>query len=190
MKNLMKFALLALSILLAGPALAQETAKPAAAFPIGKTPEVKIGQTYVVKKYGDWQVRCIKVKEGPEPCHIFQLMQDAKGNSVAEINLFHLPGGGAAVAGANVVTPLGTLLLDQLKFSIDGNPSKSYPFSWCEGAGCVARMGLTGLELEALKTGTKATVTISSINAPNRPIVLNLSLKGFSAAFNAVLVKK
>jgi len=189
MKHFLKLAALTLTVLVATPALSQDTAKPAQAFPQGTTPELKVGQIYVVKKEGDWQVRCVKVAEGPEPCHAYQLIHDDQGNAVAEINVVHLPGGGAVVAGANVITPLGTLLQNQMVFAINGSEPKSYPYQWCEVAGCIAQMSLTGLDLEALKSGKAATITISSIGG-DAAVVLPVSLNGFSATFSAVLVKK
>ena len=127
MKNLFKITLLSFAALIAAPAIAQDTkSSTVEAFPVGKAPEVQVGQTYVVKQEGDWQIRCVKVEEGPEPCHMYQLVKDSEGNPVAEMNISHLPGGGAAVAGANVITPLGTLLLNQMIFKIDENEGKAY----------------------------------------------------------------
>lgn len=191
MKNLILSALSALSLAAALPAFAQETT-PAATeeFPIGKTPEVQIGQPYVVKQEGSWQVRCVKAEVEPEACFIYQLLKDSEGNSVAEVNVFHLPGGGAAVAGANIITPLGTLLQNQVLLSIGGAAPKAYSFGWCEAIGCIAKVGFTGLELESLKKSKDATITINSIVNPNLPIVLSVKLDGFSDGFKAVLVKK
>ncbi len=190
MKLLAKIAAIATALMLAAPAIAQQKpAAPTDGFPIGTETATKVGQTYVVKKTGDWDVRCVKVKDGPEPCHIYQLLKDKDGNSVAEISFFHLPGGGAAVLGATVVTPLGTMLQNQLLFKVDDGAARQYPFGWCETGGCIARMGFTGLELEGLRKGKQATITISSIVEPTKPITLSVSLKGFSDGFSAVLVK-
>jgi invasion protein IalB len=190
MKLLIKFAAMAIALSFASPSLAQQKpAAPADGFPIGTAPEIKVGQTYVKKTIGAWDVRCVKVKEGPEACHIYQLLKDKDGNSVAEISFFHLPGGGTAILGATVVTPLGTMLQNQLVFKVDGGSARQYPFGWCETGGCVARMGFTGLELEGLRKGKQASVTISSVVDPTKPITLTISLKGFADGFSAVLVK-
>ncbi len=190
MKILAKLSLLALSAAFATVVAAQETTEEVDdQFPIGTEPPVQVGQPYLIEKVGDWDVRCVKLEEQPEPCHIYQLLKNEQGNPVAEISFFHLPGGGAAVLGASAVTPLGTLLQNQLIFSIDGGAPKQYPFNWCETIGCIARMGFTGLELESLKKGTNATMTIASVVAPGKPVVLTISLKGFSEGFKKVLVK-
>jgi len=190
MKPLLTAIVFALAATLASGASAQDTSTAETSeFPIGTEPEIQVGQVYVVEKKGDWNVRCLKTEEGPEPCHIHQLLTDGDGNSVAELTFFHLPGGGPAVLGATATTPLGTALQSGVQISIDGGKSKQYPFNWCEGIGCISRMGFTGLELEMLKKGTQATLTIASITNPAKPIILGVSLKGFSDGFAAVLVK-
>ena len=190
MKTFVKSSLLVLATALASSAMAQETAEQASEeFPIGTKPEIKVGQVYLVETKGDWNVRCMKTAEGDDPCHIHQVLKDERGNSVAEISFFHLPGGGAAVAGATATTPLGTLLQAQLTFKIDESPAKQYPFNWCEAVGCISRMGFTGLELELLKKGSNASVTIASVVSPTQPVTVPVSLTGFSDGFRAVLVK-
>lgn len=190
MKTLVKWSLVALTSVFASIAAAQDTSETSEEFPVGAEPEIQIGQTYLVKKSGDWEVRCVKVAEGPEPCHIYQLLKDADGNAVSEISVFHLPGGGAAVAGATAITPLGTMLTAGLLFAIGDKPPKQYPFNWCESVGCIARIGLTGIELEAMKKGSQAQLQISSIRAPGKKVEVPISLKGFSDGFSAVLVNQ
>lgn len=92
--------------------------------------------------------------------------------------------------GANIITPLGTLLQNQVMLSIGGEAPKAYAFGWCEAIGCIAKVGFTGLELESLKKSKDATITISAIVNPSQPIVLSMNLDGFSEGFKAVLVKK
>ncbi len=190
MKLFAHLSVLALATTLASGVLAQDTTTTETEeFPIGTNPEIQVGQTYIKQASGDWNVRCIKVAEGPEPCDIHQILNDPEGNPVAEISVFHLPPGGAAVAGATAVTPLGTLLPAQMTFGIGDAQAKQYPFNWCEAIGCIARLGFTGLELELMKKGDKAQMTVFSIQAPNQPITLTVSLKGFSDGFAQVLVK-
>ena len=191
MKNLILTAIAAVTLAAAIPAFAQDTTTATTEeFPIGKSPDVQIGQPYVLKQEGSWQVRCVKAEVEPESCFIYQLLKDSEGNSVAEVNIFHLPGGGAAVAGANIRTPLGILLQNQVMLSIGGEAPKAYAFGWCEAIGCIAKVGFTGLELESLKKSKDATITISAIVNPSQPIVLSMNLDGFSEGFKAVLVKK
>ncbi len=95
------------------------------------------GQTYIEKVVGDWERKCITLPEGQgdNPCQMYQLLKDDKGNAVAEVSLGRLPDGGQAVAGATVVVPLETLLTQQLTVAVDGGQGKRYPFRFCAHPG-------------------------------------------------------
>lgn len=145
-----------------------------------------VGSTYTKESFELWEQRCVKTETGEDPCQLYQLLKDGEGTSVAEINMFALPDGGEAVAGATVVAPLETLLTAGLRIAIDGAEPKVYPFTFCARIGCVARVGFTAAELEAFKKGDKAVVTIVPAVAPNETVVLDVSLKGFTAGYEAV----
>ncbi len=152
------------------------------------TPEgPQVGDTYVREEFTDWQLRCIKQEEGQDPCQLYQLLKDADGNSVAEINFFALPEGQRAVAGATLVTPLETLLTEQVRLTIDSGEAKRYPFSFCTQVGCISRLGFTAEELTELRRGAAAQIVIRPAAAPDRTVDLTLSLAGFTAGFNAVV---
>jgi len=172
-----------------------KTAAPAAT---GATPEAKadagglsMGKTvenkmYVKDKQGDWTVRCFHTQDNKDPCELYQLLTDEKGNPVSEFSMVPLPPGGQAVAGATIVTPLETLLPQDVTISIDGSGAKRYGFMLCNPVGCFARIGLTQQDLDGYKKGAKGTMTIVAASAPNAPITLPISLKGFTAAYEEV----
>lgn len=188
------------------PVFAQETTSPAdapAAAPaagadlsMGVTPnqppalptkdEAQVGQQYLAANFEIWEQRCAKTEDGKDPCELFQLLKDADGNPVAEFSIFGLPAGGQAAAGATIVAPLETLLTANLAISVDGGKGKLYPFTFCTGYGCVARVGFTADEVAQFKKGAKATVTIVPAAAPEEKVALDISLKGFTAGFDAV----
>lgn len=194
------------ALLLAHPALSQETAPaagtetgtaeappadPAApASPddlsLGTPAEDGPGSVYIEASHGDWQQRCIRTEDGSNPCELFQLLRDAGGNPVAEFSIVALPPGGQAAAGATIVVPLETLLTQQLTLQIDGGEAKKYPFFWCDPIGCVARLGFTAPEVDQLKKGAQARLTIVSIAKPKEPVTAVASLKGFTAGLEAV----
>lgn len=149
-----------------------------------------VGQTYVKETIEDWEMQCIRVEDGEEPCQMYQLMNDAENNPVAEISFFRLPDGGQAVAGATVVVPLETALAAQLRIAVDGGKGKRYPYSFCNQVGCFARIGLTSGDINGFKKGAKAVVTIVPFAAPDQTVDLNMSLKGFTAAYGNVTVLK
>ena len=162
--------------------------KPAAAAPVvlPTQAEAKVGQTYSAQSFDAWEMRCKKTADGADPCLLYQLLRDTTGNPVAQITFFALPAGGQAVAGANVVVPLETLLTRQLGLVIDGTQPKIYPFVFCTREGCVAKVGLVADELAAMKKGASAKVSIVPAVAPDKIVDLTLSLKGFTAGYEAV----
>ena len=148
-----------------------------------------IGSSYTLAKFELWEQRCFKTESGIDPCQLYQLLKDSEGNSVAEITMFNLPDGteGPAVAGASVVVPLETMLLNGVQLQIDTAKSKTYPFTFCTTAGCVSRVGFLAEEIEAMKKGAKATLTIVPALAPDQKVNLDVSLKGFTAGYTAMI---
>jgi invasion protein IalB len=191
---------LLLALLMAGPVIAQDTtpedateADPADGLSLG-TPlesaeaatvdDLAPGQPYVRGQSGDWLFRCLKSPEGDvDPCQLYQLLKDADGNDVAEISMFPLPNSGRAAAGATIVAPLETLLTQQLTLSVDGGGTRQYPFTFCNTAGCVARVGFTDDEVAQFKRGNEATLRMVPAAAPDQEVILTVSLTGFTAGF-------
>lgn len=191
---------LALALSLAAPTLAQTTTAPATGTETPITPddisragismgeEVDgIGTTYIKETHGDWALSCVRSDLGADPCQLYQLMQDDQGNSVAEINLFNLPPGSQAAAGASIVTPLETLLTAQITMRVDAGQAKRYPFTLCASMGCIARVGFTEAELAAFRRGNKATLIIVPAMLPDEQVEITLSLAGFTAGYQAVV---
>lgn len=147
----------------------------------------RIGDTYVRDISGDWEIRCVKAPEGrKDPCHIYQLLKQANGNPIAEISIFALANPGEAVAGATIITPLETLLQKGLQISIDDGEPKIYPFSYCNAIGCHSRAGFTGPDLFSFERGKKATITIGALANPDAPVMIAMSLTGFTAAYDGL----
>jgi len=146
-----------------------------------------IGSSYTVASFEAWEQRCIRSESGADPCQLYQLLKDETGNSVAEIAIFGLPAGtkGPAVAGANIVVPLETLLTEGVSVRVDEGKGKTYPFSVCSGQGCIARVGLTAEELDGMRKGAGGIVSIVPFIAPDQRVELTLSLKGFTAGYTA-----
>lgn len=199
----------ALGLSLVAPAMAQEPAPapappvaetPAAPAPAPATPPAPAGeaaapapgtgdpaapeaQEIVRDKFGDWEVRC---STQANECFLYQLALDGNRNPVAEVSLVKLPAGGEAVAGATVVSPLGTLLTTGVALQIDGSQARQYPFNWCSQVGCFARFGLTQETVTGMRRGKGGKIMLVSVAQPDRPIALDLSLSGFTAAFDSL----
>lgn len=198
------------AMMLAMPAFAQETATdeiapaaveaeadPADGLSLG-TPldsaeaptlaDLAVGQPYVRGESGDWVYRCLKTEgDAVDPCQLYQLLNDSNGNSVAEISIFPLAGSGRAAAGATIVAPLETLLTQQLTLSVDDGAARRYPFTFCNTAGCVARVGFTADEIAQFKRGNNAIIKMVPAAAPDETVELTVSLSGFTAGFDGLV---
>jgi len=150
----------------------------------------RLGERYSKEKIGDWDLACIKTEGETDPCSLLQILNDEKGNPMAEFSLFRIEGQGQAVAGATVIVPLETLLPAQLTISVDGAPGKRYGYSFCNPYGCVAQIGLTEEDIAAFKRGSTATLSLVPAPAPDQLVTLSLSLKGFTAGYDKVDVVK
>ncbi len=147
--------------------------------------QLRVGQPYIREEFGDWALRCLKAEEGQQdPCQLYQLLLDADENPVAEISMFPLADGGRAVAGATIVAPLETLLTQQLTLQVDGGEARRYPFTFCNTAGCVSRVGFTQEEINLFKRGRQATVRMVPAAAPDDEVLVTISLNGFTAGFD------
>ena len=170
--------------ILRSPATQAETAPAPATDPLAPNlgeevaPVPGPGSTYTREVFSDWDLRCVTVAEGKEPCQLYQLLKDKEGNPVAEVALFGLPEGSEAVAGATIITPLETLLTQQLTLSVDAGAGKRYPFSWCSTVGCFSRIGLTATDIADFKKGNAINMVIVPVAAPDQkaaqPVTENL----------------
>jgi invasion protein IalB len=135
--------------------------------------------------FGDWQIRC--APEGDE-CFMYQLAMDAQKNPVAEVSILKLPEAAEADAGVTIVTPLGTLLTTGVIVQVDAGQQRQYPFAWCSQVGCFARFGLDKPSVDGMKRGNAGKITLVSVSNPQAPVSLDLSLSGFTAAFDSLQV--
>jgi len=180
-----------LYLLLSHTVLQAQTAQVPAAeeFSTGEVVEntPSMGDYYVKGSFGDWTLRCLKTEQAQDPCQLFQLMHTPDGSPVAEYNLNPVQSDGVVIAGANVITPLETLLTQQLTIQVDDENAKIYPFAFCVQMGCVARIGLTEDDLDSYRSGAQAIITMFPAAAPTKPERLTLSLTGFTAGHEALM---
>lgn len=191
MRNLFSATLVTLALTTGQVAMAQDTTvegSDAGEFDIGQEAGPAVGQPYVLDTFGAWDLRCIKAPEGQEDsCAVYQLLFNEQGNAVSEVNIFPLPEGGQAVTGARIIAPLETLLGELVTMAIDGQNPRSYPFAFCNRAGCIARAGFTQDILDSLKAGAEAQIRIVPAASPDTDVVLPMPLTGFTAAYDALL---
>jgi len=167
------------------PSVAQE----ASGLSLGKPLETirQPGEIYLAGNKGDWNVRCITGNPGEiDKCEIQQLLFLNENSPIADISIFKLPEGQPAIAAANIMVPLETLLTKKFRFAFSEDSVKEFPYSFCNQNGCLVRMGLLKEDIEAMKKGSSSNLSITHISNPNASINLSLSLNGFTAAFNKI----
>ena len=135
----------------------------------------------VVAVHGDWQIRC---RTDNNSCFMYQLAIDAREIPIAEMSIVPLDAQDDRVAGFTVVTPLRTLLTAGVTLQIDNGTQQKYQFGWCTEAGCAARFAVRADGLAQFKKGNKTRLTVLSVEKPDAPVILDVSLKGFTAAFD------
>ncbi len=180
------------AVLLSGAVAAQETqsndSQPSQAdsgLDLGQSGP-RVGEQFVKETSGDWEVSCIKAEEGEDPCALVQILNGQQGEPIAEVTIGKLPAGGAAVAWASVIVPLETLLQAQLALSIDGAPRKLYNYHHCVPVGCVAQLGLSQADIDAMKAGTKAVLSLVPARFSDQVLAMDMSLAGFTAGFDGL----
>ncbi len=193
-KKLVTFSLLA-ATLWCGAAIAQDTNSEAPAETQGAGDGLDLGEAgprvgapYTKEKFGEWEFSCIKTETGNDPCALVQLLNGPDGEPIAEITVARLPEGRPAVAWANVIVPLETLLTAQLSLSIDGAPGKRYVYHHCTTVGCMARIGLTQGDVDAMKAGSNAELSLVPAPYPDQVLKMNMSLGGFTAGYDTLAV--
>ena len=146
------------------------------------------GTPYTVANFEAWEQRCVKNEAGIATCQLYMLLKDSAGAATAEFSMFGLPADieSPAAAGATFIAPLETLLTAGMSLQIDGSEAKAYPFTVCTEIGCIARLGFTAEEVDALKNGAEATITVVPYIAPDQRVELKLSLAGITAGLAAV----
>lgn len=164
-------------------------AQEASGLSLGKPLETirEPGEIYLAGNKGDWNVRCVTANPGEiDKCEIQQLLFLNENSPIADISIFKLPEGERAVAAANVMVPLETLLTKKFRFAFSEESVKEFPYSFCNQNGCLVRMGLLEEDVEAMKKGSSSELSITHISSPEASINLSLSLNGFTAAFDII----
>ncbi|MFD2175411.1 invasion associated locus B family protein [Rhodobacter lacus] len=170
------------------PAPAAETPAAPPATPPAASAEGP-GTTYIKNTFDDWQVQCLRAENGSDPCEMFQVMKDGEGTRTAAISIMRLPKPeGEAVAGATITTPLETLLTRGVTLQIDTQKPLALPFNVCTQGGCFANVLLKPADLELFKKGNKIAMTVVAAAVADKPVELTISLKGFTAAYDALQV--
>ncbi len=135
-------------------------------------------------KHGDWEIRCI---EGTETCAMSQVGNTGDGKRALLVTIQRVSGaqdqkGTAVPATITVQAPLGIYLGYGLRVRIDGDQVSPLPMSRCLPAGCISQAPMYGPAVDKMKAGSKAVFGFFL----DREILIDVSLRGFTKAFNSL----
>jgi len=178
----MKF--LSLLLLLTWPlcTVAQDTTAPAS---LAETRDP------VITNFKDWTLQCLPPEgEQPETCAMVQELRVKSGKRLLALQITET---GTVVRqdGPSLVAvfslPLGVYLPSGVIMEIEGKPPLKLEYERCDRGGCYAGVVLGEILTTALREGVEGKVRFNNLNG--RTISATISLKGFTAAYNALVNK-
>jgi invasion protein IalB len=115
-----------------------------------------------------------------------QVGKDQTGTPVMELRIRKLPKeqnieGKKIIAVADILTPLGVLLLPGIEMQVDSGDVYAAQYQLCIETGCMIREPLIADTVNTFKAGAK--LTVSMITASQGEVKATLSLRGFTRAF-------
>ena len=136
------------------------------------------------EQFEDWTLRCRPASETQlRSCRIHQkVVAQDDGKPVLQFLAGRF--GPEKVLGAIIFVPIGVRLSPGLGIQVDERPLHTYPFELCDPTSCQARAVLEGDLLKDLKAGLTGNVKFQ--NAVGQVLIVPVSLKGFSAALEAL----
>ena len=143
---------------------------------------------YVAEQIGKWSLICSENIVDPEirQCSMMQDVSNEEGSKVATIEVWKIVDSELFKAGAIIVTPLGSNLEEAISLNVDAATPRRYRYKYCLEDGCLARIGLLNTELTALKRGKILYMTIFALEYLDDPRRYEISLEGFTDAFDAL----
>jgi invasion protein IalB len=153
----------------------------AAAF---SAPAMAQGQDVLKETHGDWEIRCI---EGTSTCAMSQIGNTADGKRALLVTIQRLKDAksdeGTAIPGAMTVqTPLGVLIPYGVRLKIDSDNVIPLPLSRCVPAGCVSQAPMLDAAVSKMKKGSTAVFGFFL----DKEVLVNVSLRGFTKAYNSL----
>ena len=160
---------------------------PRAQAPSSAAPTAAGAGDVSTEKIGSWEKVC--TTSGARECLLVQGAAGPEGGTAMMFQLrkFDKPevlgDGQSFVAVADIVLPLGVVLIRGIGFQIDNSGENRIPFQVCTNQGCVVQLPLNDQLVNAAKAGNTIKITMDS---PQGPVPLNISLSGFTKAYNSL----
>lgn len=133
-----------------------------------------------------WQKRCSKPKDGKgaESCEIFQKLVVAKSGARFVEFAIGYPADDKKVARGVFILPLGILLENGVKMTIDDGQAFKFNVRYCDQGGCYAFISLNEQLIDLMKKGSEAKVNF--VGASGQAFNVGVTLKGFTTAVNQI----
>jgi len=147
----------------------------------------------VMGVFGDWKVACQDASEavikqgGPKrACGMSITVHDEKSKRI-NLNVMlrkQKKADKTTISTIQVVTPVGVFLPLGIAVEIDGKAAGRLPYVRCVPQFCLANSEILSTTLKKLQMGSMANFII--YEAPGVSVPLNVSLKGFTAAYDSL----
>ncbi|WP_412057992.1 invasion associated locus B family protein [Bartonella sp. DGB2] len=127
-----------------------------------------------------WYKVCNK-QQDVDICNTMNTVVSNTGQPLTVVNLVELKGK-QNEKRIGVQVPTGRFLPEGVRIQIGNNFNKVIPYVVCNGPSCIANDILDDALVMAMKNG--ATMKVTTINFQGTPNPIDITLKGFSAAYN------
>lgn len=143
------------------------------------------------ENFQDWRAKCVSSEDKSKPqiasCHVFQdLLHKESGKRVLHIAIGQLPD--QKQLTFIITLPLGIALPQGITIRIDKDNAKKLPIQACFTNGCQSAFQPEAEWMKKFTAGNQAEVIF--YNVQNQAISIPVSLKGVTAAVNALQGKK
>ena len=151
----------------------------------GKQGKLKVDNS----SFDNWTLSCVKAENvGSKSCRILQRALWEKTKRRAFTTVFMIPANQKKeqVAIMRLIAPLGVNLMSKLNVSIDSGKILNIPYEACNIKGCFITMVVKDKFIEKIKEVTSMHISYRAAGNKN-PIKLEIPLKGFTKAYDALL---
>ncbi len=136
------------------------------------------------QQFEDWTLRCRPASETQLRNCVIQQNVVAKGSGKPVLQVVAGRYGPEKVLGAVINVPVGVRLPPGLGIQVDERAQRMFPFEICDSRSCEVRAVLEADLLQDFKAGLTGHVKVQ--NAGGQEMIVRFSLKGFSAALQAL----